>query len=90
MIDKIIDTILEYYDINKDDLFSSEKTYEIAHARRIAMYFIGQRTNLSHGKIGVIFNRNRGNVQKIINRILISKNKYLKKQLAEIDYLIGS
>ncbi len=90
MIDKIIDTVLDYYDLNKDDLFSSEKTYEIAHARRIAMYFIRLKTSMSHGKIGVIFNRNGGNVHKIIENILTSKNKYLKKQLAEIDALIGS
>jgi len=90
MIDKIIDTVLEYYDIKKEDLFSKKTNYEILHARRISMYFVRQKTGMAYYKIGYIFGRNNSSCFKIVEPIFNSKNKYLKKQLAEIDALIGS
>jgi chromosomal replication initiation ATPase DnaA len=90
MIDKIIDTVLEYYDITREELFSAKTTYEIHHARKMTIYFVHQKTGMAFYKIAPIFGRNTSSCFKIVEKILNSKNKYLKKQLVEIDALIGS
>jgi chromosomal replication initiation ATPase DnaA len=88
MTDKIINTVLEYYDIKREYLFSNKTTYDIVHARKIAMYFLRVKTTMKLSSIGLLFKRTDCTVSNLIKPIFESKNKYIKRQLVEIEYLI--
>lgn len=84
----IIDTVCTYYDIKKEHLLSKAIDHETVHCRKIAMYFVRTLTKISYQDVGECFDRNESTVYKAIEAVESSKNKYLLRQIREINYLI--
>lgn len=84
----IIDIVCTYYDIKKEHLLSKAIDHETVHCRKIAMYFVKTLTKMSYYNIGECFDRNESAVYKAIESVECSKNKYLLRQIQEINYLI--
>lgn len=84
----IIDAVCTYYDIKKEHLFSKLIDRETVHCRKIAMYFVKTLTEISYYDVGEFFDRNESAVYKAIQSVECSKNKYLLRQIQEINYLI--
>jgi len=87
-IDRIIDTVNEYFKINRDILFSSKKTREIVVARQMAMYLCKELTNAPLNSIGnAIGGKNHATVLYAHKTIagLRDTDKIMGRQLQEIE-----
>jgi chromosomal replication initiator protein len=62
MMQNIVNTVFNYFDINCDLASAMIKTNEIAQPRKIAMYFIRKKTKLSTKEIGRFFKRDHSTV----------------------------
>ena len=72
--DKILDEVCLYYGLSRDDVFSSKKTANIAHARQVAMFLTRELTDLSLPNIGTFFGgRNHSTVIHAYNKMLSRK-----------------
>ncbi|MBF0509929.1 MAG: chromosomal replication initiator protein DnaA, partial [Deltaproteobacteria bacterium] len=78
--------VLDYYQINLDDLLSKSRKKNIALPRSVCFYLCRKLTNQSLEHIGRAFQRNHTTVLYAINKIQEQKKK--NQQLArEIDFL---
>lgn len=84
----ILDLVCEYYDVKKEHLLSKEIDHETVHCRKIAMYFVRTLTKISYQDVGEVFDRNESAVYKAVETVKCSKNKYLLRQIKEINELI--
>lgn len=87
-IDRIIDTVLEYYKLDRETLFSNKKTRDIAVARQIAMYLCKELTNSPLNSIGAaIGGKNHATVLYAHKTIcgLRETDKIIGHQLTEIE-----
>lgn len=87
-VDSIIDTVCTYYDIKKEHLLSKEIDHETVHCRKISMYFVRTLTKISNFDVGECFKRNESTVYKAVQSVERNENKYLLRQIREINYLI--
>jgi len=85
---QILDSMCEYYDIKKEHLLSKKIDHETVHCRKIAMYFVRTLTKISYQDVGEVFDRNESAVYKAVEAVKCSKNKYLLRQIKEINELI--
>ncbi len=90
-IDKIIDTVADYYSLTASQLKSKVKTSQIALARQIAMYLSRTMLNLTYQEIGREFSKDHttvlANVQKIESQLKTDAS--LRKAVDELKQLIG-
>jgi len=87
---KIIDTVADYFRVDKLDLIAKSRAQEIVYPRQIAMYIIRKKTNLSLPQIGSLFgSRDHTTVMHAINKIklLLHKQDNTEKEIKEIEKL---
>ena len=83
----IKNTVCAKYNINVQDMDSSKRKKDIAHARQIAMYLCRELTGISLPKIGEEFgNRDHTTVMHGINKITeeIQKDPEFKEEIEEL------
>lgn len=86
--ENIIDVVVDYYGISREDLISRKKIYNIVHARRMAIYLLRNYTGGSARDIGEIFNRDHATVL-YANECITKELKSGGKIKDEIDYLVS-
>ncbi len=90
-IEKIIDTVADYYSLTPSQLTSKVRTSQIALARQIAMYLARNMLDLPYQVIGREFGRDHttvlSNVQKIEESMKTDAS--LRKAIDELKELIG-
>ena len=80
----IKNTVCAKYNVNVQDMDSSKRKKDIAHARQIAMYLCRELTDISLPKIGKEFgNRDHTTVMHGINKITeeIQKSNEFKEEI---------
>lgn len=76
-VQKIQDTVSDFFNVKKDLIQSASRKREIVQARQVTMFFIKKHTELSLAQIGVhVGNRNHATVLHACNTV---------KDLAEVD-----
>jgi hypothetical protein len=87
MIDVIMKSASEYYDMKVGDLTSHSRLGNIPLARQIVIYLIRQQINLGFSNIGKLFGRNHSSIiysyQKIKNKLAHSAR--IKGEVEEIN-----
>ena len=92
-VQKIKDTVSDFYSIKKDLIQSTSRKREIVQARQVTMYFIKKHTELSLSQIGVqVGNRSHATVLHACNTV---KNYYefdktFRSDLEEIEKILHS
>jgi chromosomal replication initiator protein len=92
-VDKIQDTVSEYYNVKKELIQSPSRKREIVQARQVIMYFIKKHTELSLSQIGSrVGNRNHATVLHACNTVknYLDVDKGFRSDLEEIERLITS
>src|SRR5690554_3667182 len=92
-IQKIKDTVSEYYSIKKDLIQSASRKREIVQARQVTMYFMKRHTELSLSQIGVqVGNRSHATVLHACNTVknFYEVDKGFKSDIEEIDKILHS
>ncbi len=92
-VQKIQDTVSEYFNVKKELIQSASRKREIVQARQVTMYFIKKHTELSLSQIGVqVGNRNHATVLHACNTIknYSDVDKSFRSDLEEIDRLLTS
>lgn len=90
-IDRIIEVVCKYLNLDFDRFNSSERTREIAQARQIAMYLAKQHTKAPLTTIGAsIGGRNHATVLHSCKAVsnLIETDKAFRRQVEEIEKLV--
>ena len=92
-VQKIKDTVSDFYSIKKDLIQSSSRKREIVQARQVTMFFIKKHTELSLSQIGIqVGNRSHATVLHACNTV---KNYYdfdksFRSDLEEIEKILHS
>ncbi len=92
-VQRIQDTVSEFFNIKKELIQSSSRKREIVQARQVTMYFIKKHTELSLSQIGVqVGNRNHATVLHACNTV---KNYYevdkgFRADIEEIEKILNS
>ena len=92
-VQKIKDTVSEFYSIKKDLIHSPSRKREIVQARQVTMFFIKKHTELSLSQIGIqVGNRSHATVLHACNTV---KNYYdfdksFRSDLEEIEKILYS
>ena len=92
-VQKIKDTVSDFYSVKKDLIQSSSRKREIVQARQVTMFFIKKHTELSLSQIGVqVGNRSHATVLHACNTV---KNYYefdksFRSDLEEIEKILYS
>ena len=92
-VQKIKDTVSDFYSIKKDLIHSASRKREIVQARQVTMYFIKKHTELSLSQIGIqVGNRSHATVLHACNTV---KNYYdfdksFRSDLEEIEKILSS
>lgn len=92
-VQKIQDTVSEYFNVKKELIQSASRKREIVQARQVTMYFIKKHTELSLSQIGAqVGNRNHATVLHACNTIknYSEVDKSFRSDLDEIDRLLTS
>jgi len=92
-VQKIQDTVSEYFNVKKELIQSASRKREIVQARQVTMYFIKKHTELSLAQIGVqVGNRNHATVLHACNTVknYSDVDKSFRSDLDEIDRLLTS
>ncbi len=92
-IQKIKDTVSEYYSIKKDLIQSASRKREIVQARQVTMYFMKRHTELSLSQIGVqVGNRSHATVLHACNTVrnYYDVDKSFKSDIEEIEKILHS
>ena len=90
-VQKIKDTVSDFYSIKKDLIQSSSRKREIVQARQVTMFFIKKHTELSLSQIGIqVGNRSHATVLHACNTV---KNYYdfdktFRSDLEEIEKIL--
>ncbi len=87
----IIDTVAGCFGITKTTLRGRERGKDVALARKMAMYFLKQYTNLSVGEIGQLVGKRDGAAVTIAcQKIIVDRDKiqYIKNKIADIEQAI--
>ncbi len=70
LVERIVEDVARYYNLEPDDLRSKKRTAEVALARQVAMYIIREGTDLSLTDIGDVFGgRNHATVLYAIREV---------------------
>lgn len=92
-VQKIQETVSDFYNIKKDLIQSASRKREIVQARQVTMYFIKKYTKLSLSQIGIqVGNRNHATVLHACNTIknLTEVDKGFRSDIQEIERLLQS
>ena len=92
-VQKIKDTVSEYYNVKKELIQSASRKREIVQARQVTMFFIKKHTELSLSQIGSqVGNRNHATVLHACNTVknYSDVDKGFRSDLEEIERLITS
>ncbi|NLJ00789.1 MAG: chromosomal replication initiator protein DnaA [Bacteroidales bacterium] len=92
-VQKIQDTVSEYFNVKKELIQSPSRKREIVQARQVTMYFIKKHTELSLSQIGVqVGNRNHATVLHACNTVknYIDVDKNFRFDLEEIERILTS
>ncbi|MEL7600969.1 MAG: chromosomal replication initiator protein DnaA [Proteiniphilum sp.] len=92
-VQKIQDTVSEFFNIKKELIQSSSRKREIVQARQVTMYFIKKHTELSLSQIGVqVGNRNHATVLHACNTVknFYEVDKGFRSDIEEIEKLLNS
>lgn len=92
-VQKIQETVSDFYNIKKDLIQSASRKREIVQARQVTMYFIKKYTELSLSQIGIqVGNRNHATVLHACNTIknLTEVDKGFRSDIQEIERLLQS
>lgn len=92
-VQKIQDTVSEYFHIKKELIQSPSRKREIVQARQVIMYFIKKHTELSLSQIGTqVGNRNHATVLHACNTVkdYYDVDKSFRADIDEIENLLNS
>lgn len=92
-VQKIQETVCDFFNIKKDLIHSASRKREIVQARQVTMFFVKKHTELSLSQIGSqIGNRNHATVLHACNTVkdLSDVDKGFRADLEEIDRLLNS
>lgn len=92
-VQKIQDTVSEFFNVKKDLIQSASRKREIVQARQVTMYFIKKHTELSLAQIGShVGNRNHATVLHACNTVkdLSEVDKGFRSDIEEIERLLNS
>ena len=92
-VQKIQDTVSEFFNVKKDLIQSASRKREIVQARQVTMYFIKKHTELSLSQIGShVGNRNHATVLHACNTVkdLSDVDKSFRSDIEEIERLLIS
>lgn len=92
-VQKIQDTVSEFFDIKKELIQSSSRKREIVQARQVTMFFIKKHTELSLSQIGVqVGNRNHATVLHACNTVknFYDVDKAFRSDIEEIEKLLNA
>ncbi len=91
-VQRIQDTVCDFFNIKKDLVQSASRKREIVQARQVTMYFIKQHTELSLSQIGIqVGNRNHATVLHACNTVkdLAQVDKGFRADIEEIERLLS-
>lgn len=92
-VQKIQDTVCEFFNIKKEQIQSASRKREIVQARQVTMYFIKKHTELSLSQIGMqVGNRNHATVLHACNTVknFCEVDKGFRSDIEEIEKLLNS
>lgn len=92
-VQKIQDTVCNFFNIKKDLVHSPSRKREIVQARQVIMYFIKKHTELSLSQIGAqVGNRNHATVLHACNTVkdLVEVDKRFRAEIEEIERLLNT
>ena len=90
-IDQIIDTVCNYFNVKRDDIFTKSRKQAIVQVRQVAMYLAQKYTKLSSARIGALVgNRNHATVlhscKMVDDRLHV--DKAFKAKVEEVENLL--
>lgn len=86
-IEKVISEVSKTFNVSVEDIRSKKRANNISEARQIAIYILGETTQLSQAAIGAEFsNRNHATVIYSVSMVkeLMSKNPHKKRLIMDI------
>lgn len=92
-VQKIQETVSNFYNVKKELIQSASRKREIVQARQVTMFFIKKHTELSLSQIGIqVGNRNHATVLHACNTIrdLTEVDKSFRTDMKEIERLLHS
>lgn len=92
-VQKIQETVSDFYNVKKELIQSASRKREIVQARQVTMFFIKKHTELSLSQIGIqVGNRNHATVLHACNTIrdLAEVDKGFRNDINEIENLLQS
>lgn len=92
-VQKIQETVSDFYNVKRDLIQSASRKREIVQARQVTMFFIKRHTELSLSQIGIqVGNRNHATVLHACNTIrdLSDVDKGFRSDIDEIERLLQS
>lgn len=92
-VQKIQETVCDFFNIRKDLIQSASRKREIVQARQVTMYFIKKHTELSLSQIGAqVGGRNHATVVHACNTVkdLLEVDKGFRSDLEEIERMLNS
>ena len=92
-VQKIQETVSDFYNVKRDLIQSASRKREIVQARQVTMFFIKKHTELSLSQIGIqVGNRNHATVLHACNTIrdLSEVDKGFRADIEEIERLLQS
>lgn len=92
-VQKIQDTVSEFFDIKKELIQSTSRKREIVQARQVTMYFIKKHTELSLSQIGAqVGKRNHATVLHACNTVknFYEVDKAFRSDIEEIEKLLNA
>lgn len=92
-VQKIQDTVSEFFNVKKDLIQSASRKREIVQARQVTMFFIKKHTELSLSQIGShVGNRNHATVLHACNTVrdLSEVDKGFRADIEEIERILTS
>ncbi|MDD2246832.1 MAG: chromosomal replication initiator protein DnaA [Proteiniphilum sp.] len=92
-VQKIQDTVSEFYNVKNELIQSASRKREIVQARQVTMFFIKKHTELSLSQIGVqVGNRNHATVLHACNTVknYYDVDKSFRSDIDEIERILNS
>lgn len=92
-VQKIQETVCDFFNIRKDLIQSASRKREIVQARQVTMYFIKKHTELSLSQIGAqVGGRNHATVVHACNTVkdLLEVDKGFRSDLEQIERMLNS
>lgn len=92
-VQKIQETVSDFYNVKRDLIQSASRKREIVQARQVTMFFIKKHTELSLSQIGIqVGNRNHATVLHACNTIrdLSEVDKGFRADIEELERLLQS